>query len=158
MRVVGVRGENTYELDDGYEGRHLYTLPRRLRHVVFIRPGSYVLALRDDQLAERGSKIVGEIQTAILDTHLAELRKHLRWPPVFAKIPLTLATPTSKVSDALVASAPTSSLPVLDSGDTRASFGVVAEQDFRSGDESDLECNPNQRKADRYESSSDDEK
>jgi translation initiation factor IF-1 len=82
MRVARVCGENTYELETADGERALYSLPSRLRHVVFIRPGSYVLALADPVRAARG-KLHGDIEAVVLDMHLANLRRHPRWPPRF---------------------------------------------------------------------------
>jgi hypothetical protein len=151
MRVAGVCGENTYELEDGGGCRELFTLPNRLRHVVFIRPGSYVLALRDDELVVRGARIIGEIQAAILDTHLAELRLHPRWPPAFSKQNVVTAVCDSRLQAAAFPSETPIPMVACDEPGDAGNEGRV---ELDSSEESDLEGNPNQRKADRYESSS----
>lgn len=71
-----------YELEDGAFGRSLYMLPRRLRHVAFIRPGSYVLVDEDEQKND-DSKIRGQISSVILAEHVRELRGRPEWPDAF---------------------------------------------------------------------------
>jgi hypothetical protein len=140
MRVSGVCGENTYELEDGDGIIRLFNLPNRLRHVVFIRPRCFVLARLDDSVGLK-SKVKGEINAVILDTHLPELRKHERWPARFAKL-----APGSELQD-------TAQRVDCASGCAMESGGADSRKkcsDDDSSEESDLEENPNQRKWNMY--------
>lgn len=80
-RIVQSCGENIYEIEDEYAQNELYQLPKRLRHVAFIRRGSFVFVRRDN--SRRAGKICGEIETVVLDRFLASLQKDNFWPKSF---------------------------------------------------------------------------
>jgi hypothetical protein len=141
MRVSGVCGENAYELEDGEGVIRLFNLPNRLRHVVFIRPRCFVLAKLDDSIGLK-SKVKGEINAVILDTHLPELRKHERWPARFAKL-----APESEPQD-LTQRVGCASGCVMELGGADSARKCSDGDD--SSEESDLEGNPNQRKWNMY--------
>lgn len=83
VRVTSACGENIYEVEDEDGTKNLYQLPKRLRHVVFIRRGSYVF-VRDD--ATRGSgRVRGDIEVVVLDLFLNALRAESFWPPAFTR-------------------------------------------------------------------------
>jgi hypothetical protein len=142
MRVAGVRGENTYELENGAGCKDLFSLPNRLRHVVFIRPGSFVLAGSDDSVGLK-SKIKGEIAAVVLDLHLHELRKHPRWPPRFANA-------TSHEPPDATQKRTTISTSQHQSESANVEEILQDSGDEDSSEESELEENPNQRKWDSY--------
>lgn len=134
-----------YELEGGDGSRALYTLPSRLRHVVFIRPRSHVLALPDPARAARG-KVVGDIDAVVLDAHLAELRRHPLWPPRFAE-----GGKAGGDRDDVGCGADED----VGAGDValRAEGGGDADGDYASSEESELEGNPNRRRADMFHDS-----
>lgn len=142
MRVTGVRGENIYELEAGDGSLALYSLPSRLRHVVFIRPGSYVLAEADEARAAKG-KVSGDIDAVVLDLHLAEMRRHPRWPARFAR----------QGGKGVVGGE-----HAIGEGEGESEDGQCAVVDERglgedeegSSSESELEGNPNRRKYEVY--------
>lgn len=127
MRVRTVCGENAYELEapDGVRG--LFVLPSRLRHVVFIRPGSLVLALRNEGGVK--TKVCGDIDAVVLDVHMSALRRHPLWPEEFGG------------ADG-----------VEGEEEVEGKGGGVVTVGSES-DESELEGNPNMRKCDMYSDS-----
>lgn len=83
MRVAHCRGQNLYDAQDACGFIQTFELPKRLRHLVFIRPGSYVFARIDET---RGEGVVkGDIEVVILDCFLPALRKTDYWPSEFKK-------------------------------------------------------------------------
>lgn len=104
LRVVSVKGANLYELTDGENHVGLYTLPKALRyvvaqkrpnteqcmlfaevctlkycsyrHVVAIRPGSYVIAAA---YSHREGRVNGEIIHVPMKPHVDYLRKLPCW-------------------------------------------------------------------------------
>jgi len=89
MKVCGVRGGNLYDLEDGGEHDGIFVLPSRLRHVVWIRPGSVVIAQvtnTPDVVSSTGKPIVrnrrasGEIVHALLPDQVRHLRSGPAWP------------------------------------------------------------------------------
>lgn len=130
MRVVAARGANAYDLVSAAGARGLYDLPARLRHVVFIRPGSTVLVLE-----RRGeSKVRGDIDAVVLGVHLKEMRKDKLWPAAWRQ-------PRGGDEE--------------DGGEVVEGAVVEGEQEG-SDSESEIEANPNTRKADMYSDSEDD--
>lgn len=81
-RVVQACGENNYEVETEQGEIQLYQLPKRLRHVAFIKRGSYVF-IRDDDTRGPG-KVCGDIETVILDSFVSALRKEPFWPAMFS--------------------------------------------------------------------------
>lgn len=81
-RVVQACGENTYEVDVG-SGKEttLYKLPKRLRHVTFVKRDSFVF-VRDDDTRGAG-KLRGDIEAVVLDHFVSALRKRDYWPHAF---------------------------------------------------------------------------
>lgn len=152
MRVARVCGENVYELEGGDGARGLYALPARLRHVVFIRPRSLVLAARDP--AARGA-VAGDIEAALLDCHLPELRRHPRWPPRFAE-----GGTGGGGGDGGGEEEKRAEEVAVAAGNEAAAAGVVGAgggaREDSSSEESELEGNPNRRKADMFSDSEDD--
>lgn len=96
-RVVQACGENIYEVEiDGGE-RCLYQLPKRLRHVAFIRRGCYVFVRND---ATRGpGKICGDVEAVVLNRFINELRKEPFWPSYFKNTPQRLDRPNDGSDD-----------------------------------------------------------
>lgn len=83
VRVIRACGENIYEVEDESRTKSLYQLPKRLRHIAFIRRGIYVF-VRDD--ATRGpGKVRGDIEVIVLDRFLNSLRAESFWPPAFVE-------------------------------------------------------------------------
>lgn len=82
-RVLRACGENIYEVEDGTGAKSLYQLPKRMRHVAFIRRGSYVFVRNDN--TRREGKIRGEIEVVVMDRFLDLLRAEPFWPNAFAK-------------------------------------------------------------------------
>lgn len=80
-RVVHACGENNYEVEIEGGERRLYQLPKRLRHVTFIKRGSYVF-VRNDTTRGPG-KVCGDIETVVLDCFINELVKEPFWPTYF---------------------------------------------------------------------------
>lgn len=87
MRVHAAQGGNLYSLEAGTSHDHsdkkspeLYVLPKKLRHVIYIKTGSFVIA--KSYQTKRG-KIMGEIVEALLDDHVKALKKTDRWPESF---------------------------------------------------------------------------
>lgn len=80
-RVVCARGENNYEVEDACGAKGLYQLPKRLRHVVFIRRGSFVFVREDD--TRREGRVRGDIEVVVLGGFLGLLRKEPYWPERF---------------------------------------------------------------------------
>ena len=83
MRVAGARGENLYDVEDGNGNSFVFVLPKRLRHVVFIRKGSFVFARHDN--TRRDGTVRGDIETVILDCHLSALQREPFWPALFLR-------------------------------------------------------------------------
>lgn len=80
-RVVRACGENLYEVEDDAGVRAIYELPKRLRHVVFVRRGSFVFVRED---ATRGSqKCCGDIEVVVMDAFLNALCTTPEWPEGF---------------------------------------------------------------------------
>lgn len=88
MRVCAAAGGNLYELEGERQTsakeprRALYFLPKRLRHIVYIRRGSFVIAKNND---EAYGKVVGEITAALLDEHIKTMKKTEDWPECFTE-------------------------------------------------------------------------
>lgn len=82
-RIVRACGENIYEVEDGTGAKVLYQLPKRLRHVVFVRRGNFVF-VREDNTRGPG-KVRGDIEVVVMDCFLKELRAEKFWPASFAK-------------------------------------------------------------------------
>lgn len=83
VRVVRACGENIYEVEDAAGAKDLYELPKRLRHVVFIKRGTYVFIRRD--ATRGGGKVRGDIEVVVIDHFLNSLRSEEFWPAAFAK-------------------------------------------------------------------------
>mmetsp|Transcript_14813 Transcript_14813/g.60199 ORF Transcript_14813/g.60199 Transcript_14813/m.60199 type:complete len:138 (+) Transcript_14813:508-921(+) len=83
MRVKSAQGANLYMLEDASAGTELYELPKALRHVLLIRPGSYVIAGRYDSPT---SKVVGEISHVLLKQQIDHLVETGKWPDYFASV------------------------------------------------------------------------
>lgn len=136
VRVMRACGENIYEVEDENGTKNLYQLPKRMRHVVFIRRGSYVF-VRDD--ATRGSsRVRGEIEVVVLDQFLHELSAESFWPPAFN---------TRKDSGAASA-APPNDTDEVGLGDRASSDDAQEDWEIGGG-------NPNRRKWDHVSSDED---
>lgn len=85
MCVVGSRGQNLYDAKDANGETRTFELPKRLRHVVFIRPGCFVFTRIDP--TRRDGVVKGDIEVFVLDSFLPVLRKAHYWPSVFAERP-----------------------------------------------------------------------
>lgn len=81
VRVTQAQGENIYEVITAEGEKALYRLPKRLRHVVYIRRGSYLFVRDDTALA--ATKLCGEIEIVVLDTFLRTLQTQDFWPQQF---------------------------------------------------------------------------
>lgn len=80
-RVIAACGENNYEVEDEHGAKTLYQLPKRMRHVVFIRGGSYVF-VKDDETRKDG-RVRGDIEVVVLAHFLHGLSKEPFWPRSF---------------------------------------------------------------------------
>ncbi|KAJ8904855.1 hypothetical protein NDN08_001369 [Rhodosorus marinus] len=83
MRVKSAQGANLYMLEDTSADTELYELPKALRHVLLIRPGSYVIAGRYNSPT---SKVVGEISHVLLKQQIDHLVQSGKWPDNFASV------------------------------------------------------------------------
>lgn len=82
MKVSHTHGQNLYGLEDEAGKVSVFELPKKLRHVVFIRPGTFVFA-RPDATRRKGA-VQGDIEAVVLDCFLSELRKADFWPSAFS--------------------------------------------------------------------------
>lgn len=83
VQVIRACGENIYEVETSTGLKQLYELPKRLRHIAFIRRGCFVFAKED---ATRGAgRVRGDIEVVVLDCFLDDLRRQPFWPPLFSK-------------------------------------------------------------------------
>lgn len=76
-------GENIYEVENGEGDVGLYRLPKRLRHVAFIRRGMYVFVKDDDTCGQ--VKVRGAIEAVVMERFLNELRSEPFWPKQFSE-------------------------------------------------------------------------
>lgn len=100
-RVIQACGENIYEVETSDGDSQLYQLPKRLRHVTFIKRGSFVF-IGDDNTRGDG-KVRGDIEVVVIDHFLNELRKQSYWPARFARPVTETASPPSNKSEGIEA-------------------------------------------------------
>jgi len=81
MRVKQALGANLYMLEDTSADAEIYELPKALRHVLLIRPGSYVIAGGYDSPK---SKVKGEISHVLVKQQIDHLVESGKWPDSFA--------------------------------------------------------------------------
>lgn len=156
--MVDTRGQNLYDLQDANGKVAIFELPKKLRHVVFIRPGTFVFSRPD--VTRREGAVRGDIEVVILDCYLPAMRKSEFWPPAFALLSPSPAAksveavPSSKGETSDVAS-PTSSGPTAS-----VTNAEVAEDGAKSEDMDDVWAmgrNPNRASWAYYHASSSDE-
>lgn len=126
-RVIQACGENIYEveLEDGE--KQLYTLPKRLRYVTYIKRGSFVFVRDDD--TRSGSKVRGDIEVVVLDHFLATLKKKDFWPSSF------IIPNVPSFSDPIPMSAASSSIVVNENNLYTKENEEGHEEEYRGSDE-----------------------
>lgn len=82
-RVIRACGENIYEVQDAHGTHSLFQLPKRLRHVAFIKRDSFVFVRVDE--TRRASRVRGDIEVVVLNRFLASLKSEPFWPVSFTK-------------------------------------------------------------------------
>lgn len=82
VRVIQAMGENIYQVQTADSKTSLYRLPKKLRHIAFIKLGTY-LFVRDHPSTDQSGKLCGDIEVVVMDQFLNSLRKESFWPTAF---------------------------------------------------------------------------
>lgn len=79
VKVIGIRGNQLYEIKTANGDQFLVSMPKKFRNTVWIKIGSIVAI----ELIEEGNKVKGEIVRIFLKHHIKKMRADGNWVSAF---------------------------------------------------------------------------